>query len=84
VLTGKEFIEVAVKAYNTKPGYSVLSKWMVQMAGLFNSLAKESLEMLYQYEDDYLFDSSDFEKQFFKATDYQTGIKESVLSDKND
>jgi len=84
VLTGKEFIEVAAKAYNTKPGYSVLSKWMVQMAGLFNSLAKESVEMLYQYKDDYLFDSSDFEKQFFKATDYQTGIKESVLSDKND
>jgi hypothetical protein len=40
--------------------------------------------MLYHYEDDYLFDSSDFEKKFFKATDYQTGIKESVLSDKND
>ena len=54
------------------------------MAGLFNPLAKESVEMLYQYEDDYLFDSSDFEKRFFKATDYHTGIKESALSDKKD
>jgi nucleoside-diphosphate-sugar epimerase len=83
-LTGKEFIEAAAKAYNTKPGYSVLSKWIVRMAGLFNPLAKESVEMLYQYEDNYLFNSTDFEKRYFKATDYQTGIKESASSNKND
>ena len=83
-LTGKEFIQAAAKAYDTKPAYSILSKGMIRMAGLFNPLAKESVEMLYQYEDDYLFDSSDFEKRFFKATDYQSGIKESALSDKKD
>jgi nucleoside-diphosphate-sugar epimerase len=80
VLTGKEFIQSAADAYQVKPSYTVLSKWMIRMAGLFNSLAKESVEMLYQYEDDYLFDSSDFEKRFFKATDYHTGIKNSAKS----
>jgi nucleoside-diphosphate-sugar epimerase len=81
--TGKEFIQETAETYNVKPGYTVLRKWMIWTAGLFNSLAKESVEMLYQYETDYLFDSSDFEKRFFKATDYQTGIKESALSGKN-
>ena len=38
------------------------------MGGLFSRLALESLEMAYQYENEYLFDSSKFESRFFKAT----------------
>ena len=78
VLTGKEFIEKVAEAYRVKPKYSVMSKWMMKLAGLFNPLAKESLEMLYQNEFDYLFDSTKFEKAFFKATPYQAGIKQIV------
>jgi nucleoside-diphosphate-sugar epimerase len=76
VLTGKEFIELAAKAFNVKPAYMVLPKWMVQMAGLFNHNIKEAVEMLYQSKYDYLFDSSKFEKAFgFKPTTYEEGIK---------
>ena len=76
ILTGKEFIEQAAKAFDVKPAYMVLKKWMVQMAGLFNSNIKESVEMLYQSKYDYLFDSSKFEKAFdYKPTAYEEGIK---------
>ncbi|MHB1686390.1 MAG: NAD-dependent epimerase/dehydratase family protein [Ignavibacteriaceae bacterium] len=78
-MTGKEFIEAVATAFKVKPNYMVLKKWMLQLTGLFNPVVKEYIEMLYQQEYDYLFDSSDFEKQFFKATDYHTGIIQTAL-----
>lgn len=75
-LTGKDFMELTSKAFNVKPGFMVLKKWMVQMAGLFSPVIKETIEMIYQSEFDYLFDSSKFEKEFgFKPTAYEAGIK---------
>lgn len=80
-MTGKEFIELAAKAFDTKPDYMVLKRWMVKMAGLFNPIIKESIEMLYQNEVDYIFDSSKFEKTFrFQPTPYETGINETARS----
>lgn len=74
-LTGKEFIELAAKAMGVKPEYMVVKKWMVQMLGLFNKVIKESYEMLYQNEFDYLFDSTKFEKAFnYKPISYEEGI----------
>jgi nucleoside-diphosphate-sugar epimerase len=75
VLTGKEFIEFTAKAMGVKPEYTVVKKWMVQMLGLFNKVVKESIEMLYQNDSDYLFDSTKFEKAFnFKPINYEEGI----------
>jgi nucleoside-diphosphate-sugar epimerase len=81
VLTGKEFMGLTAKAFKVKPDYMVLKKWMVRMAGVFNPIVKESIEMIYQNEFDYLFDSSKFEKAFgFKPTTYEAGIKETANS----
>lgn len=78
-LTGKEFIELSAKALNVKPEYTILKKWMLQMVGMFVPVVKESIEMLYQNENDYLFDSTKFEKAFnFLPTSYQNGIVETV------
>ncbi len=79
-LTGKEFIELAAKAAGTEPKYTILKTWMMQMAGIFNPLARESVEMMYQQEYDYLFDSSKFEKRFFKAVSYEEGIAKTIES----
>jgi nucleoside-diphosphate-sugar epimerase len=80
-LTGKEFIELAAKGFGLQPDYTVLKKWMIKAVGLFISDVKESIEMLYQNEYDYLFDSSKFERTFsFKPTSYQNGIAETVKS----
>ncbi len=81
VLTGKEFIELSAKAMSVKPDYTIVKKWMVQMLGLFNKVIKESVEMLYQNDSDYLFNSTKFEKTFnFKPISYEEGIIETVKS----
>ena len=75
ILTGKEFIGLAAKAMGVKPEYMVVKKWMTQMLGLFNKVIKESVEMLYQNDSDYLFDSSKFEKALnYKSISYEEGI----------
>ncbi len=78
-LTGKDFINIVAKKLGVKPGYFVLTKWMVWLTGIFNGIIKEIYEMLYQNEFDYIFDSSKFEKQFnFKPTPYEKGIEETI------
>jgi len=81
VLTGKEFIELAAKAMGVKPEYMVVKKWMIKMLGMFNKVVKESIEMLYQNDSDYLFDSTKFEKEFnFKSISYEKGILNTARS----
>ena len=80
-LTGKEFIERAAAEFKCSPRYLVLPRWMVRMVGFFNNNVRESVEMLYQNDSEYLFDSSKFDKAFdFKATSYCQGIRETVKS----
>ena len=81
VLTGKEFIELAAKAMNASPKYVTVKKWMIQMLGVFNKILRESTEMLYQNDSDYLFDSTKFEKAYnFSPTTYEDGIRLTVES----
>ncbi len=79
-LTGEEFIHAVEEIYGKKTGYSVLSKWMLSLVGLFVPVIKEMNEMIYQYESDYLFDSSDFENHFFKATPIGKSIEETITA----
>jgi nucleoside-diphosphate-sugar epimerase len=81
VMTAKAFIEQTAKTFGVKPGFMTLKRWMVRMAGLFNPIIMENVEMLYQNEYDYMFDSSKFEKAFnYKPVTYSEGIKATVAS----
>ena len=81
-LTGKEWIEAIAKEMGTKSNHRVVSKFMVRLIGLFVPVMKESVEMLYQYDREYVFDSSKFEKEFnYQPTSYNDGIKEIVETD---
>jgi nucleoside-diphosphate-sugar epimerase len=78
-LTGEQFIRIAAKEFAMAPDFSVLKKWMVQMVGPFNRTIMETIEMMYQYEEDYYFDSTAFEEAFqFKPVGYAEGIKETI------
>ena len=80
----KTFIELVAGELGVNPKYSVLKKWMVKSAGVFDKKASELYEMLYQYEFDYYFDSSKFNEYFnYKPMPYGEGIKETVLFVKN-
>lgn len=81
-LTGKEWIEMIAKKMGQKPKYRVASKFMIRMLGLFIPPMKESVEMLYQYDRDYVFDSSKFRDEFdFEPTSYEDGINEIIKTD---
>ena len=79
LLTGQQIVEIAAKSLNTKPKITVLPKLMIQMAGLFNPLIKESIEMLYQFDSEYIFNSDKFDEAFkFNKVLYEEGIQNSV------
>jgi len=79
ILTGEQIVEIAAKELNVKPKITVLPKLMIQMAGLFNPIIKESIEMLYQYDSNYIFDSGKFDNAFsFNKVLYAEGILKSL------
>ncbi len=80
--TGKEWIEMIAAELGAKPKYRVAGKFMVKLIGLFQPIMREMVEMLYQYDRDYVFDSSKFDRKFnFKITSYDEGVKEIVRID---
>jgi nucleoside-diphosphate-sugar epimerase len=75
-LPGKQILGIAANIYGVKPKYFGVNKLMLQLYGLFTPVVKGTVEMYYQYNHDYIFDSSKFEKAFnFKPTSYEDGIK---------
>jgi nucleoside-diphosphate-sugar epimerase len=78
-LTTQQIVEIAAKELNTKAKITVLPRLMIQMAGLFNPIIKESVEMLYQYDSEYIFNSDKFDEAFkFDKVLYTEGIRNSV------
>ena len=77
-LTTKQFIELCSAIKGNKLKYTILKKWMIYLVGLFNPFVKEVIELLYQWEDDYLFDCLKFNTRFpgFKTTTLREGITE--------
>lgn len=83
-LTGKEMIETFVKYYGNAQKYSVMSKMVINIGSLFIPVVREIKEMLYQYEHNYYFDSTKFEKHFgYGATNYEEGLKQTAEWYKN-
>ena len=82
-ITGREFIELFSKEMKVSNKLVVMPMWMVKLAGIFVPVLKEMREMMYQYDRDYFFDSSKFDKRFnFKTTTYQEGVRMTVKSNK--
>lgn len=79
--TAKEWIEAVAKEFEVQPKYFSVPGWMMKASGLFVPLMKELEEMKYQYDRDYVFDSTKFEKRFgILPTPYPDGVKEAVLA----
>jgi nucleoside-diphosphate-sugar epimerase len=81
-MTGREWIKAFASELGVSPKSRTLSKPMLRMLGIFIPVMKELIEMLYQYDREYVFNSAKFEKRFEVApTAYQNGIREIVRSD---
>ncbi len=78
--TGREWVELIAQHYDAPPNIQVAPKWMVRLLGLFSADMREIAEMMYQYTQDYVFDSSKFEQRFgLQATPYEEGIRQVVV-----
>ena len=75
-LVGTEFINMAANIYQVKPKFMRINKFMMWVFGLFNKVVAGAVEMYYQYDHNYDFNSDKFEKAFkFKPTSYKDGIR---------
>ncbi|HLP17080.1 MAG TPA: NAD-dependent epimerase/dehydratase family protein [Bacteroidota bacterium] len=63
-LTGKDWITLFAKEMGVEPKYSAMPQWLLTIVGVFVPILREFKEMTYQYNRDYFFDSSKFEKRF--------------------
>lgn len=82
--TGREFVQMVAKEFGVAPKYRVLSRPLVRLAGLFDSEIRESYEMLYQSDSEYLFDSAKFSKAFaFEPASYAEGIRRTASAYKS-
>jgi nucleoside-diphosphate-sugar epimerase len=78
-LTNLDWINLAAKKLEVDAKVQPVPVWMIRMLGLFIPIMREFPEMVYQYEQDYIFDSSKFEKRFgIMATPPEEGIADLV------
>ncbi|MBK8848501.1 MAG: NAD-dependent epimerase/dehydratase family protein [Bacteroidetes bacterium] len=84
-LTNLQWIKSIAEELKVEPKIQILPTWFIKVLGWFIPVMKEFPEMLYQYEQDYIFDSSKFEKRFgIMATPPKEGIKMMLESARND
>lgn len=63
-LPQRRIVEIAAEAAGKPPKLRAVPPWQVRMLGLFVPAVRESIEMLYQFEHDFVVDSSEFEQRF--------------------
>jgi nucleoside-diphosphate-sugar epimerase len=79
--TGREFIERVAREFGVAPKSRVLSRPLIRIAGWFDSDIRESYEMLYQSDSEYLFDSTKLSRAFgIEATSYTDGIRQTAAA----
>lgn len=74
-MTGQAFVRTACEAAGRPYALQAAPAWMLRLMGAFVPVLRENREMMYQFERDYVFDSSRIERQLgLRATPYREGI----------
>jgi nucleoside-diphosphate-sugar epimerase len=78
-ITQRQFITMFYQCVGTEPKMSAMGAFMLRIGGLFIPEAKEVIEMLYEFNEPHIVDSSKFEKAFgMKPTPIEEGIRRTV------
>lgn len=78
-ITQGELVRMFAEEAGVEPKMSSIGKLMMWIGGLFIPEAKESVEMMYEFDQPFVVDSSKFEKTFgMKATPMREAIRETV------
>ncbi|MGH6690376.1 MAG: NAD-dependent epimerase/dehydratase family protein [Vicinamibacterales bacterium] len=74
-MTGDEYVRIACALAGRPYALQVAPRWLLSLMGLVVPVLRENMEMLYQFEHDYRFDSSKAERAFgLTPTEYPEGI----------
>jgi nucleoside-diphosphate-sugar epimerase len=74
-MTGEAYVRIACELAGRPYRLQVAPRWMLRMMGWFRPVLRENMEMLYQFEHDYRFDSSKIARALgLTATTYRSGI----------
>jgi nucleoside-diphosphate-sugar epimerase len=75
-LGGGGFVRLACESAGRPYKLQVAPGWVLNLMGLFVPMFRELKEMMYQYENDYRFDSSKIESAYgLQSTPYESGIR---------
>jgi nucleoside-diphosphate-sugar epimerase len=78
-ITQAELVRMFAEEAGVEPKISSMGRLMMSIGGLFIPEARESVEMMYEFEKPFIIDSSKFEKTFgMSATPLREAIKETV------
>jgi nucleoside-diphosphate-sugar epimerase len=79
-ITQNEMIRMFAEEAGVDPKIRRVNKGMIRLAGLFSPPARELVEMMYEFEQPFIVDSSKFEHTFgMKATPIREAIRETVV-----
>lgn len=74
-MNGEHYVRLACELANKPFKIQLAPRWMLGLMGLFVPVLRENMEMMYQFERDYRFDSSKLELALkVQATGYREGI----------
>lgn len=77
--TGNDWVKASAERFGVPAKSQATGKFILRTMGLFNRLFYEMVEMNYQFENDYIFDSTLTEKTFgLKPTSNTDGLEASV------
>jgi nucleoside-diphosphate-sugar epimerase len=78
-ITQAELVRMFAEEAGVEPKMSSMGKLMMSIGGLFIPEARETVEMMYEFDKPFIVDSSKFEKTFgMKATPMRQAIRETV------
>jgi nucleoside-diphosphate-sugar epimerase len=78
-MTQAELVHLFAEGAGVEPRISTMGKLMLSIGGLFIPAAKESVEMMYEFDQPFIIDSSKFEKTFgVKAMPIREAVRETV------
>ncbi|PPK87461.1 nucleoside-diphosphate-sugar epimerase [Neolewinella xylanilytica] len=76
-ITGQRMLDLVGEVFNRKPWTVPIKKGALRLLGLFDPVVADSVEMYYQYDRDYRFDSSKFQAAFgMQPITYRAGLEQ--------
>jgi nucleoside-diphosphate-sugar epimerase len=63
-VTQREIVETAGRAAGTTPRVRAVARWQLRAIGMFSAPMRETVEMAYEFEHDFVVDHSDYTRHF--------------------